>query len=93
MLDYKSIINKRYALNMSYKELAEEFSASKSGINDFIRAFEKCENCRIHSRRGSRIMRSLNWSTGMNPEPTIGAPTMSRPILPRCISRWRNAGT
>ena len=43
MLDYKSIIIKRYALNMSYKELAEEFSASKSGINDFIRAFEKCE--------------------------------------------------
>ena len=43
MLDYKSIITKRYALGMSYKELAEEFSASKSGINDFIRAFEKCE--------------------------------------------------
>ena len=43
MLDYKSIIIKRYALGMSYKELAEEFSASKSGINDFIRAFEKCE--------------------------------------------------
>ena len=45
MLDYKSIIIKRYALNMSYKELAEEFSASKSGINDFIRAFEKCAFC------------------------------------------------
>lgn len=43
MLDYKSIIIKRYALKMSYKELAEEFSASKSGINDFMRAFEKCE--------------------------------------------------
>ena len=44
MLDYKSIIIKRYALGLSYKELAEEFSASKSGINDFIRAFERCEN-------------------------------------------------
>lgn len=43
MLDYKSIITKRYALGMSFKELAEEFNASKSGINDFIRAFEKCE--------------------------------------------------
>ena len=43
MLDYKSIIIKRYALKLSYKELAEEFSASKSGINDFMRAFEKCE--------------------------------------------------
>ena len=30
MLDYKSIIIKRYALGLSYKELAEEFSASKS---------------------------------------------------------------
>ena len=44
MLDYKSIIIKRYALHMTYKELAEEFNASKSGINDFIHAFEKCEN-------------------------------------------------
>lgn len=43
MLDYKSIIIKRYALGLSYKALAEEFSASKSGINDFIRAFERCE--------------------------------------------------
>lgn len=43
MLDYKSIITKRYARELSYKELSEEFSASKSGINDFIQAFEKCE--------------------------------------------------
>ena len=33
MLDYKSIIIKRYALGLSYKELAEEFSASKSVNN------------------------------------------------------------
>ena len=44
MLDYKSIIIKRYALHMTYQELADEFNASKSGINDFIHAFEKCEN-------------------------------------------------
>lgn len=43
MLDYKGIIIKRYALNMKYSELAEEFGASKSGINDFIHAFEKCD--------------------------------------------------
>lgn len=43
MLDYKNIIIKRYALNLSYTELAKEFGASKSGINDFIRAFEKCD--------------------------------------------------
>ena len=44
MLDYKNIIIKRYALNMSFQQLAKEFGASKSGINDFIRAFERCEN-------------------------------------------------
>ena len=43
MLDYKNIIIKRYTLNLSFKELAEEFGASKSGVNDFIRAFEKCD--------------------------------------------------
>lgn len=43
MLDYKNIIIKRYALNLTYKELADEFGASKSGINDFMRAFEKCD--------------------------------------------------
>lgn len=43
MLDYKNIIIKRYALGLSFKQLAEEFHASKSGVNDFIRAFEKCE--------------------------------------------------
>ena len=43
MLDYKNIIIKRYALNLSFQQLAEEFNASKSGVNDFIRAFEKCE--------------------------------------------------
>ena len=43
MLDFKNIIIKRYTLNLSFKELAEEFGASKSGVNDFIRAFEKCD--------------------------------------------------
>ena len=43
MLDYKNIIIKRYALGLSFKQLAKEFHASKSGVNDFIRAFEKCD--------------------------------------------------
>lgn len=43
MSDYKSIIIKLYALDLSYKELAEEFNASESGINDFISAFERYE--------------------------------------------------
>ena len=31
MLDYKSIIIKRHVLGLSYKDLVEKFSASKSG--------------------------------------------------------------
>ena len=53
MLDYKSIIIKRYALGMSYKELAEEFSASKSGINDFIRVYYG-KNVPLFRRNGYR---------------------------------------
>ena len=68
MLDYKSIIIKRYALGLSYKELeAEEFSASKSGINDFIRAFERCEKPSYPLPKGSRIMQSMSWYTAMEP--------------------------
>ena len=52
MLDYKSIIIKRYALNMSYKELADEFGASKSMVNEFICAFEKCEKLSYHLPEG-----------------------------------------
>ena len=44
MLDYKNIIVKRYALGLSLKELADEFNASKSGVGDFLKAFEACEN-------------------------------------------------
>lgn len=43
MLDYKSIITRRYALGSSGRELAREFHASKSGINGFLRAFEACK--------------------------------------------------
>ena len=43
MLDYKNIIIKRYALNLSYKDIAEQVGASKSGVGDFIQAFEKCD--------------------------------------------------
>ena len=43
MLDYKDIITKRYALHMSGREIARTLGVSKSGINDFLRAFEKCE--------------------------------------------------
>ena len=43
MLDYKDIIIKSYALNMSGAEIARQLGCSKSGVNDFLNAFKKCE--------------------------------------------------
>ena len=43
MLDYKEIIIKRYALNMSGQKIAEMLGVSKSGVNGFLNAFKKCE--------------------------------------------------
>lgn len=43
MLDYKDIIIKHYALGMSERQIASQIGASKTGVNDFLRAFEKCE--------------------------------------------------
>ena len=42
MLDYKNIIIKRFALSMSGTEIAKEINASKSGVNDFLKAFREC---------------------------------------------------
>lgn len=44
MLDYKDIIIKHCALSMSGSEIARQIGTSKSGVNDFLRAFEKCES-------------------------------------------------
>lgn len=43
-LDYKDIIIKHYALSMSGSEIARQIGVNKSGVNDFLRAFKKCEN-------------------------------------------------
>jgi len=43
MLDYKDIIIKRYALNMTGGQIAKSIGASKSGVNDFLKAFRECE--------------------------------------------------
>ena len=42
MLDYKDIITKHYALGMSGGQIAESLGVSKSGVNDFLRAFKAC---------------------------------------------------
>ena len=44
MLDYKSIIVKRYVLNLSGREIAKQIGASKSGVNEFLKMFEECES-------------------------------------------------
>ena len=44
MLNYKDIIIKHYALSLSGSEIARQLGASKSGVNDFLRAFDKCES-------------------------------------------------
>lgn len=44
MLDYKDIITKHYVLGMSGSEIARQVGASKSGVNDFLRIFNKCQS-------------------------------------------------
>ena len=55
MLDYKGIIIRHYGGGASGSELAEQGFGSKSGINDFLRAFEACEKIPFitwyHTRR------------------------------------------
>lgn len=43
MLDYKEILTKRFALELSLREIADPTGAGKSGVYDFLKAFEKCE--------------------------------------------------
>ena len=43
MLDYKDIIIKHYGLGMSGREIAKLLGISKSGVNDFLAAFKKCD--------------------------------------------------
>ena len=44
MLDYKDIIIKHYALHMSGREIAAVLGVSKSGVNGFLNAFDKCDS-------------------------------------------------
>ena len=43
MLDYKDIITKRFLFHMSGREIADVLGISKSGVYDFLTAFEKCD--------------------------------------------------
>lgn len=43
MLDYRDIITKHFALGMSGGQISELLGVSKSGVNDFLRAFKDCK--------------------------------------------------
>lgn len=47
MLDYKGIITKRYVLHMALRDIAKDTGGSKSGIGDFLRAFENCKELSV----------------------------------------------
>ena len=44
MLDYKDIIVKHFGLGMSGRQIARELGVSKSGVNDVLWAFKRCES-------------------------------------------------
>jgi len=79
MLDYKNIIIKRYTLNLSFKELAEEFGASRSMTSS--EPLKSAINFLIRFRKGSLIMPSLSWFTVMFPEVTTAVLNTSSLIL------------
>ena len=47
MLDYKDMIIKHCGLGLSGREIAKQFCVSKSGVNDFLTTFKKCETLRF----------------------------------------------
>ena len=56
MLDYKDIITRHYALEMSGKAIAEALGVSPSGVNDFLAHSRNAGRSAIPSRRGSQTM-------------------------------------
>lgn len=49
MQDYKNI--KRYKLSLSESKVIRQLGGSESGVNAFLRAFEKCEVLTYRIRR------------------------------------------
>ena len=52
MLDFKTILVKRYALGMSGGLIAKELKCSKAGVNKFLSAFARCEKLRYPLPQG-----------------------------------------
>lgn len=47
MLNYKNILVKRYVLHLSGREIAKELGFGKTSVNDFVKAFDRCESIRF----------------------------------------------
>ena len=72
MLDYKDIIIKHYALHMSGRQIAAAIGASKSGVNDFLKAFEQCESLSYPLPAGITNYGIAELVYGRNPEGVDG---------------------
>ena len=68
MLDYKDIIIKRYALHMSGREIASALGVSKSGVNEFLNAFDRCNTLHYPLPEGitNYGIAELVYGTGRN---------------------------
>ena len=72
MLDYKDIIIKHYALHMPGRQIAAAIGASKSGVNDFLKAFEQCESLSYPLPAGITNYGIAELVYGRNPEGADG---------------------
>lgn len=80
MLDYKTIIIKRYALGMSGRGIARQIGASKSGVNEFLRAFEECGAISYPLPNGITNYGIAELVYGNRRETMAGIPTLGIPI-------------
>ena len=85
MLDYKDIITKHYALGLSGTKIAEMLGASKSGVNDFLKAFRECPALNYPLPDGIPITVLRHWYTETEPSSAVGIRAMSF----RTMRPWR----
>ena len=63
MLDYKDIIVKHFGLGMSGRQIARELGVSKSGVNDVLGAFKRCESLDFPLPEGERATSTGNFAS------------------------------
>ena len=68
MLDYKDIITKHCALGMTGSAIAETLGVSKSGVNDFLRAFKACKDLKYPLPKGI-----TNYGIGESSDAPLGS--------------------